>query len=234
MPPNVDKTSYNKAAHYPQRHGYQSRGGGRPSSIVIHTTSNGRKTAFETEANYLFKSANVSAHFLISKTGAIVEFLDPLKFQAWHAGNTIPAYLNARSIGIEHHVSVGEGWTAVQEEACTWLVRHLMAAFDITPPLIETHRAVALPKGRKKDPAGWGDEAFYAWRATLAHTRRYRVRGLPVYEQSDRDGPLWGHLASGDVIEVDDHANGHVSALNGVPAGIGFIRFDPDTLEAML
>lgn len=164
---SIDTTSYNKAANYPQRHGYQARGGASPSSIVIHTTSNRRKTAFETEANYLFKSADVSSHYLIAKDGRMIEFLNPVKYQAWHAGKVLPAFSNAQSIGIEHHISVGETWTDAQHAACTWLVRSLMAAYGIPPALVDTHRAVALPKRRKSDPGGWDDSSFYAWRATL-------------------------------------------------------------------
>jgi hypothetical protein len=64
-------------------------------------------------------------------------------------------------------------------------------------------------------------------------TKRYRVRGLPVYERSDHKGPQGGCLKQDQVIEIDDHTNGHIATLNGQPAAIGFIRFDPDTLEAL-
>lgn len=57
-------------------------------------------------------------------------------------------------------------------------------------------------------------------------SRRYKVAGLPIYERSDRQGALWGHLKEGEPIEIDDPDNGHLAD------GRGFIRFDPDTLEA--
>jgi N-acetylmuramoyl-L-alanine amidase-like protein len=57
--------------------------------------------------------------------------------------------------------------------------------------------------------------------------RPYRVKGLPVYERSERNGPLWGHLKQDEVIEIDDMSNGHLKDQRG------FIRLDPDTLEAV-
>lgn len=233
----IDTTTYRKDTAHPARWGYQARGGATPSSIIIHTTSNKRATAFETEARFLLDSPDVSAHFLISKSGEIIQFLAPSPWQAWHAGAALAPYLNARSIGIEHHVSLGEAWTDAQHEATTWLVRRLMTEFAIPSSLVNTHRAVALPSGRKSDPTGWDDTAFYAWRETLTAVslphQAYKVRGLPVYQQSTRTGPLWGHLKPGQVIEIDDPSNGHISSVDGMPAPIGFVRFDPDTLEAM-
>jgi hypothetical protein len=222
----IDRTSYNKAEKHPVRWGYQARGGSAPSSIIIHTTSNKRPTRFETEARYLLDSPDVSAHFLIGKSGEIVEFLSPARWQAWHAGNTKPDWLNARSIGIEHHVSVGESWTEAQHEACTWLVRSLMSAYGIPPSLVETHRAVALPKGRKRDPEGWGDEAFYAWRATLQASplhKRYKILGTPVWQQQQCTGPIALYLTPGTIVEVDktyDEGTAHLAT------GAGFIRLD--------
>ena len=201
----IDQTTYRKDTIHPPRWGYQARGNVAPSSIIIHTTSNKRATQFQTEAVYLRDSKDVSSHFLISKSGEVIQFLAPLPWQAWHAGNCLPAYLNARSIGIEHHVSVGERWTAVQHAACTWLVRQLMAEFSITLPLIETHRAVALPKGRKQDPAGWSDDAFYQWRTALVayNPARYRVKHILISQRAEGGAPYAGELAVGDVVEID-------------------------------
>jgi hypothetical protein len=228
----IDATSYNKAAAHPQRWGYQARGGAVPSTVIIHTTSNKRATRFQTEAEFLCDSKDVSAHFLISKTGEIIQFLDPLKWQAWHAGAALPAYLNARSIGIEHHVSIGEAWTEVQHAASTWLVRQLMQQFGITPLHIDTHRAVALPKGRKQDPAGWGDDSFYAWRDSLAAspppvslpTTRYRVKHIMISTRQDGLPPYAGELQPGEVVDVDmTYADTHTAHLKD---GRGFVLLE--------
>lgn len=208
--------SFRKDILHPPRWGYQSRGNVVPSSIIIHTTSNKRATQFTTEAAFLRDSKDVSAHYLIGKDGRIVQFLDPKQWQAWHAGTTLPAYLNARSVGIEHHVSVGEPWTPAQHAACTWLVRQLMSAYGI--PLVDTHRAVALPKGRKVDPEGWNDAAFYAWRATLAAPVLHSYRAVtcaPVFQDRRPDAPLALTIAAGVEEPVDDVTNGWIHLFSG-------------------
>jgi hypothetical protein len=233
----IDTTSYNKAARHPARWGYQARGNVAPSSIIIHTTNNARKnTSFTGEATYLRDSSAVSAHYLIGKDGRIVQFLDPVRWQAWHAGDTLPAFSNARSIGIEHHVSVGEAWTDAQHDACTYLVRTLMAAHRIPSDLVATHRAVALPKGRKRDPEGWDDFAFAVWRATLASTsppppitKRYRVKHRYVTQRKEDNGPPFvRELVPGEVVEVDAwYTNNRVHFADG--SGFG----DLSDLEAI-
>jgi len=164
---SVDTTTYPKAQRHPQRHGYQLRGAA-PTSVVLHTTNNRRKgTPFDAEARFLLNSPDVSAHYLIGKDGRIVQFLDPRAYQAWHAGAAWDPFRNARSIGIELHVSVGEAPMDAQLAAAAALVRQLAAQFGIPAERIETHRAVALPPGRKTDPEGWSDAAFSGWRARL-------------------------------------------------------------------
>jgi N-acetyl-anhydromuramyl-L-alanine amidase AmpD len=230
----IDTTSYRKDTLYRARYGYQARGGAEPSSIIIHTTNNRRKgTSFAKEAEYLRDSADVSAHFLIGKDGRIVQFLDPARWQAWHAGTALPAFQNARSIGIEHHVSVGETWTDAQHVACTWLVREMMRVHGIPPELIETHRAVARPIGRKTDPEGWGNTSFYAWRATLAAppppgTGIHRVKGLPIYQRQDLTGPVVDVLPTDAQLDIDmTYANG----AGHDALGRGFL--DMDGLEPL-
>ena len=215
--PRIDH-SYRKDTVLPVGQGYSVRPGGiRPSSIVIHTTSNAQPTSFAFEAKYLQMSRDVSAHFLVGKAGEIVQFLSP-DLMAWHAGAAIAAWKNEHSIGIEHHVSVGEAWTDAQHAASTWLVRWLMALYVIAPPMIETHRKIALPAGRKSDPAGWGDAEFYAWRGSLIPiAKTYVVRGLPVYQRSDRVGVVAGYVHEGDTVDIDNPENGHLSS------GLGFL-----------
>lgn len=220
----MNTTDYDKAAKHPPRWGYQARGGGTPSSIVIHTTSNKRATSFETEARFLFDSADVSAHFLVGKDGRVVQFLDPAKWQAWHAGAALPNWVNAKSIGIEHHVSIGEQWTNEQHFATTLLVRSLMHTYGIIPTSVETHRAVALPKGRKQDPAGWTDSDFYRWRATLELsppplTKRYRVKRIMISQRPEGGAPYAGELQPGEEVTIDKwyaaHHTGHLQDERG-------------------
>lgn len=165
---SIDTTTFRKDTHVPLGKGYSMRPGGKPISIVIHTTNSPHQnTAFDSEARYLRDSTTVGAHFLVGKQGQIAQLLSP-DLAAWHAGASVAGFANAHSIGIESHVSVGETWTGAQRDALTWLVRKLMAQYGIGAAQVETHRKIALPLGRKSDPESWPDPAFYAWQQALA------------------------------------------------------------------
>ncbi len=212
MPYFVDSVTYRKDTHLPVNVGWSMRPGGiKPTSIIVHTTSAAQpNTSFDAEARYLYNSREVSAHYLNGKQGQVVQFLHP-DLEAWHAGAALTAYQNNHSIGIENHVSVGEQWTATQHDSLTWLVKKLMAQYAIAPTHIETHRAVALPHGRKSDPTGWDNLAFYIWRASLVvNAWPARCIGLPIYQRSDHTGALAGYLKSGDDVVIDDLSNGHL------------------------
>jgi len=108
--------------------------------------------------------------------------LDSEKFTAWHAGYTTQIkYANPFAIGVEVHYSPGEGeWTGYMWEAITGIAR-------MHPGLeLVTHRGVAYPPGRKKDPSGVTDEAFKYWAMNypapytlFKTTARTNVRLLP-------------------------------------------------------
>jgi len=146
--------------------GYSRRTITRPTSMVIHTTNGNKGSSFAGEARFLRNSPDVSAHYLIGKSGQIAEILPP-SWQAWHAGVARSGYSNNQSIGIECHHAVGETWPLAQIAALTWLTRMLMDTYTIPLERIETHRAIALPAGRKVDPSDWSDSEFYAWRQGL-------------------------------------------------------------------
>jgi N-acetyl-anhydromuramyl-L-alanine amidase AmpD len=174
----------------------------------------------------------VSAHYLVGKRGQIVQFLEPAPWQAWHAGEAKSAYTNARSIGIELHHSVDDSpYPSEQVAALTWLVRDLMGAFNIPASLIDTHRAIALPAGRKRDPHDWGDAAFYTWRAGLVASMpvtRYVVRHTQaIFEAPRPDGQValndTARIIEGSVIDIDEVKAGwaHLaSGLGFVPVGV--------------
>lgn len=143
---------------------------GSPKSIIVHTTNGARFSQYSSEANYIYTTKKISAHFLVGKEGQITQFLDPLTQRAWHAGAVNdPRFNNNYSIGIEVHYTPGEGaWTKAMHDALTWLVQDLCKKYKIAlPELVDTHRKVAVPKGRKIDPSGFGDAEFYVWRARL-------------------------------------------------------------------
>lgn len=241
MLPLIDVTTFRKDTMLHVGQGFGMRAlGVKPSSIVIHTTSNKAATEFATEARYLQKSLDVSAHFLVGKIGQIAQILPP-DLAAWQAGEAVAAFTNAHSIGVECHISVGEQWTEAQHAALDWLVRDLMQRYHISTESIETHRRIAIPgptttsdrsKWRKSDPEGFSDPAFYAWRATLAPppppivlpSVRYKVQGVAVYERRDCTGPIVVYLDSGRSVDIDltydDTRTAHLAS------GAGFVRLD--------
>ncbi len=222
----VDTESYNRSkVQSPSYGGFELRKGS-PTSIVVHSTSNSQKnTSFASEAKYLFESKISGAHYLVGKQAQIVCFLSPLKWAAWHAGNCQWAWQNARSIGVELHHSVGDAfYPGEQLGALRALLLSLMAQFSIPLPMVETHGQIAIagPYSRKHDPDGWPHDDFILWRdRNLAPppprpTGRYcHVKGLPVYQRSNRTGPLWGYLLPGESVVVDDLASGHLADGRG-------------------
>ena len=226
----IDATTYNKAIKWPTGHGYEGRRAA-PTSIVVHSTSSATKnTAFTAEATYLYNAPLVSAHYLIGRDGATVQFLDPLAWAAWHAGNAIPAWSNQRSIGIELHHSVGDPfYPPPQLDALDSLVLELCSHFAIPVATIETHGQIALPGPyiRKHDPADWPYAGFVLWRSRLGTpppaSRPYRVVGVPIYQAENLTGALAGHLTSGETVQIDaTYANGGAHLADGR----GFVDLD--------
>lgn len=107
----------------------------------------------------------VSADFYINREGAVYK-LNPQLSQryTWHAGKSLwngVWDVNRYSVGIEmeHHPD-RDAWPEAQVEACAhlcaWLVRRYKLGLEDVP--IQSHRAVAWPRGRKTDPRNfpWG------------------------------------------------------------------------------
>lgn len=230
----IDKTTYNKAQHIPydpkQACGYQPRPLGRLSirAIIDHTTNGKIGTSLAQEAKYILNSREISSHYLIGKQGQIIEFLDPTKYIAYHAGCVRSiAFSNLFSIGIEMHNTPLEGeCSALQLFALDWLVKDLIQKFSIKKENIETHRSVAIyckdhplagKLGRKIDPSGFSDDRFYRWRDSLyaiedkpapvivpiEHFIQYRVTSAVVnIRQSPeiRDDNIAGRLYKDDTF----------------------------------
>lgn len=208
----ADIVVLNKALHG-IGNGWDYRSAGNPKSIIIHTTNGAKFSKYSSEANYIYTTSKVGAHFLVGKEGQITRFLDPI-LRAWHAGAVNdPRFNNNNSIGIENHYTPGEGsWTKAMHDALTWLVSELSKQYHIAvPELIETHRRVAIPAGRKIDPSGFADAEFYVWRNRLFEvpktlpTIRYRVivdvarvRTSPQIADN-----IVGRVTKGDIIESE-------------------------------
>ena len=214
-------------SHPSPNHG--PRVGADISMLVLHATVGSYASALSWLCN---PASKASTHYLISKTGYIYQLVMDDR-AAWHAGaaqwfDLDSGDIQRQSIGVEleNRNDGHDPYPPAQFASAAELCRSLIARYAIVPDMVTRHLDIAIPHGRKTDPAGFRWAAF---KAALfpPPIHRYRVRGLPVYEQSDRDGPLWGHLKNDEIIEIDDPANGHLKDHRG------FIRFDPDTLEAV-
>jgi len=136
---------------------FSSRGGADIDSVVLHHTASNNTAA--DLATLRSRSAEVSAHYLIGRDGKIYQLVkDGMK--AWHAGvsalrgDSSPS-VNARSIGIEI-TNAGDGrtpFTERQYKALEQLVPWLMKTYKVPMQNLVGHKDVALPKGRKIDPA---------------------------------------------------------------------------------
>lgn len=189
MPFSIDSTTYPKSRTYRVGHGYGLRPS-PPTSIVVHSTNNGKVTSFESEADYLYRSADVSADFLIGKDDRIVQFLDSRRYQAWHAGGrqangawtAQPDFANPASIGIELHKSLPDPfYPQAQLDALAWLLKGLASQHGIPPHMIDTHGQIAIagPYVRKHDPHMWQHADFIAWRDALFVADPLRAKTLP-------------------------------------------------------
>ncbi len=215
---SIDSTTYDKAKKYPVDYGYNLRLAA-PIALIVHSTEGVIGQTFVNAATYLYTSAKVSAHFLIGRSAEIVQFLDPRRYAAWHAGAALHDYINPRSIGIECLHARSEPWPAVQKDALAWLLKQICDQFAIPADRVETHGQVALPGPyiRKRDPTDWLYPAFVVWRDQVLAppTWSAKVIGLPVYQRSDHSGALAGYLHTGDEVVIDDLSNGHLSDHRG-------------------
>lgn len=216
---------------------HSARAGNKVRCLVIHATAG----SFHSSLSWLLNaSSKVSAHYLISKAGRVVRLVDESR-AAWHAGTSQwfdmdSADLQRESIGIELENSNSgiDSYPSPQMAALLELSRDIIARYHIIPDMVVRHSDIAIPRGRKSDPAGfpWTEykKAIYATPVPTmppVTARAYRVRGVPVYQSADRTGPLWGHLRQDETIVIDEPRNGHLAD------GRGFVRIDPDMLEAI-
>jgi N-acetyl-anhydromuramyl-L-alanine amidase AmpD len=170
---------YVKSARWPVGYGYSPRlvdpstGDVLPwRGLVIHTTEHGPGQTPAACWAYLRDSPDVSAHYGIGPDGSVERILDPGLYVAWHAGISACAgrpNCNRWMLGVELFHRAGSGpIPPAALQSLTTLCRVLRADWPaLVPAYITTHRAVALPVGRKADPSDWDDAAFAEWRAGL-------------------------------------------------------------------
>ncbi|WNG26855.1 N-acetylmuramoyl-L-alanine amidase [Cystobacter fuscus] len=133
-----------------------SRGGADIDTIVLHHT--GSNNGAGDLAWMRNPQSQVSAHYMLDRDGKIYQLVGDEK-RAWHAGkgelHGVPTDVNGRSIGIEI-VNDGSGktpFTDAQYKSLTQLVGYLKQEYKVPANNILGHKDVAVPKGRKSDPA---------------------------------------------------------------------------------
>lgn len=136
------------------------------------------------------------------------------------------------------HICAATNFTAIpSDEWIEALARRCVAALARYPNAkIVGHKDIAL-KGHETVCPG---QLWSAWKPKLlgrvsalrlqTRPRRFRVRGLPIYQATSLTGTLAGHLQAGDVIEIDKtYSNGGAHLADGR----GFIDLDLDALEEL-
>jgi N-acetylmuramoyl-L-alanine amidase len=135
---------------------YGLRAGHSISMIVLHATVGSARSAL---AWLTSPAARVSAHYLIDKSGHIYQLVAD-EYCAWHAGRASwhgQTAINEMSLGIElENANDGRDvYPPEQVGALQQLVLAKVAQYRIIPGMIVRHMDVAVPQGRKTDPAGF-------------------------------------------------------------------------------
>jgi N-acetylmuramoyl-L-alanine amidase len=176
---------------YPSPNFGERRGGVPPSLVVLHYTA---ISCAEARARLCDPVAEVSAHYLISETGA-VETLVPESARAWHAGAGEWAGLsdiNSHSIGIELANDGFQPFSNPQMTALEDLLRAVLARWSIAPHRVIGHSDLA--PSRKTDPG-----ARFDW-------QRLALQSLAVWPEADgADLPLGPSLKAIGYPEAAEH-----------------------------
>jgi N-acetyl-anhydromuramyl-L-alanine amidase AmpD len=135
---------------------YSPRGAQAISMMVLHATAGSARGALAWLTN---PAARVSAHYLIEKSGRTYQLV-PDECVAWHAGRASwrgQTAINELSLGIElENANDGrDPYPPEQIEALLELAREKVARYRIAPEMVTRHLDIALPRGRKSDPAGF-------------------------------------------------------------------------------
>jgi N-acetyl-anhydromuramyl-L-alanine amidase AmpD len=180
----IERVRWDRTRFHPPGNGYWRRNdpdSGKfrppPNRILIHTTNGPKGQSFTSCADWLARDGENSAHYLVGRSGQIARILHPLTYIAWAAGTTVAGWGNYETINIECQWVREDGtdWPRPMLDSLTLLVLELCTITDY--PIgdlriaMDTHRAVATPPGRKRDPDGFDDNHFATWRE-LVQCRR--------------------------------------------------------------
>jgi N-acetylmuramoyl-L-alanine amidase len=131
--------------------------GATVTAVIVHATV--IPTLEATTRQFLTRSSQVSAHYVVGRDGAVVQMVEDTA-RAWHAGvSELEGVkgVNDFSVGIEI-VNLNDGrdpFTDAQYEAVAAIIRHLREQYMIPDSRIVSHEFIARPAGRKSDPRGF-------------------------------------------------------------------------------
>lgn len=133
-----------------------SRNGATIKRIVLHYTSS--RTINGTIEWFKDAKSQVSAHYIVSQSGDIVQMVEDSQ-KAWHCyGN------NADTIGIENCAQKGDKLTDSQSKKLAELLRYLKEEYHLLNHEITGHRFTDANKGRTDCPGGlWISEMDLQW-----------------------------------------------------------------------
>ncbi|MCV9930094.1 N-acetylmuramoyl-L-alanine amidase [Flavobacterium sp. LS1R49] len=132
----------------------------KPNFIILHHTA--QDSLQQTVNTFTKTKTQVSAHYIISRDGKVVQMLNDY-LRAWHAGNSTwgkDTDLNSSSIGIELDNNGVQPFSETQIGSLIALLTRLKKEYNIPTQNILGHSDIA--PARKKDPS-----AFFPWK-TLA------------------------------------------------------------------
>ncbi|MWB95992.1 N-acetylmuramoyl-L-alanine amidase [Flavobacterium sp. GA093] len=132
----------------------------KPSFVIIHHTA--QDSLEQTISTFTKVKTQVSAHYVISENGKVVQMLNDY-LRAWHAGNATwgkNTDLNSSSIGIELDNNGFEPFSEAQISSLVALLTKLKKDYNIPTQNFIGHADIA--PGRKTDPS-----ALFPWK-TLA------------------------------------------------------------------
>lgn len=211
---------------------FSSRNGQAITCIVMHATAGSYQSALTQLTSPV---AKVSSHYLISKTGIVAQLVADDQ-AAWHAGVSSWMGLGSqdiqeRSIGIElANANTGrDPYPPIQLAQASLLCIALIGRYQVSRAMFVRHLDIALPAGRKTDPAGFPwksfvDSLYPPPPPPIPVVQHYQTRGLPVYERQDLTGETAGFLTTGESVEINmlySNGAGHVSG--GRLANAGFV-----------
>lgn len=151
--------------------------------LVIHATVGSAESALNWLCNPVSK---VSTHYLIDKSGRIYRLVSD-DLSAWHAGKSRWRGLSATdialgSIGIEleNRNDGRDPYPPAQLDSLVELSHMLVVKYGILSDMVVRHLDIAIPPGRKTDPAGldweWYMSRLYVTQPQPCEVSTFRVR----------------------------------------------------------